>query len=64
MMFKIAQKLSRSILELHTTLDFGLQSGWGNVKWELLLASAKCHQFVSEWWRKVILCSESAINVC
>ena len=47
-----------------TTLDFGLQSGWGNVKWELLLASAKCHQFVSEWWRKVILCSESAINVC
>ena len=47
-----------------TTLDFGLQSGWGNVKWELLLTSAKCHQFVSEWWRKVIFCSESAINVC
>ena len=46
------------------TLDFVLQSGWGSLKWKLLLISAKCCQVVSEWWEKVVLCSESAINVC
>ena len=47
-----------------TTLDFGLQSGWGSLRWKLILVSPKCNQFVSEWWRKVVLCSGSAINVC
>ena len=46
-----------------TTLDFVLQSGWGSLKWKLLLASTKCNLSVSEWWGKVVLCSESAINV-
>ena len=46
-----------------TTLDFVLQSGWGGLKWKLLLASTKCSQSVSEWWGTVVLCSESAINV-
>ena len=47
-----------------TTLDFVLQSGWGNLKLKLLLVSTKCNQSVSEWLGKVVLCSESAINVC
>ena len=47
-----------------TTLDFVLQSGWGGLKWKLLLVSTKCNQSVSEWWGKVVLSSESAINVC
>ena len=46
-----------------TTLDFVLQSGWGSLKWKLLLASTKCNLSVSEWWGKIVLCSESAINV-